>query len=338
MDETGSFGGIGSFSSVSLVGALIVPDERLQNLEKQYKKLSRNFPRDQKGEVKGRLLDEKQVASVIPMLFENSALFEAAGVDVGAHSEDGLKAFQLQQAEKMTNGLTDQHNENLKKQVWEYRKRFEQFSLPLMTQTIVTFELIYRIIEFSTMYYSTRRPNELGNFHWIIDAKGNLATPNQWEEWWSVVVMPFLQSRSFKEPFKFVDFGDYSKLERFEVEADDFLRKEANWKEGDPPPLDVKAIVSESFDFTPIASPGLEIVDILTNATRRALNGNLRKEGWRRIPELMIHRNPQYISMHALQDLPKKIYPYAKVLHAYSRGGRVMLPAKLHKKMMKRSS
>jgi|SRR5215467_4584806 len=74
IDETGSFTGIGKSPSISLVGALIVPDSRLASLEKKYRKLRKSFPKDDKGEVKGRLLNEQQIARVVPLLFEHSAL------------------------------------------------------------------------------------------------------------------------------------------------------------------------------------------------------------------------------------------------------------------------
>jgi hypothetical protein len=332
VDETGSFAGIEQPNSISLVGALVVPDERLASLEKNYAKLRRGLHKDAKGEVKGRLLNELDVARLIPVLFEHSVLFEAACIDLGLHTQAGLLAFRAQQAEKITNGLTDQHTATLKAQVQELRQRFEAFSLPLMVQTVLTFELLYRLIEFATMYFSTRRPQELGAFNWVIDAKGTLETPTEWEQWWSLAIMPFLQSRSFRVPFKHLPLGDYSSLSAFETEADSFIRAMGGFKDGDPPPLDVKKIMTESLHFSPESKLGLELVDILTNATRRALVGNLQKPGWVRIPEMMIHRKDRsYISIHALQDMPQQQLPYAKVLNAYGRGGRVMLPVRLQR-------
>jgi hypothetical protein len=76
----------------------------------------------------------------------------------------------------MTANLTDEHKESFA-QVHEARKRFEGFKHPSMVQSTLTFELISRIIELSTMYFSTRRPEELGNFTWVIDAKETLARP-----------------------------------------------------------------------------------------------------------------------------------------------------------------
>jgi hypothetical protein len=197
IDESGPFGGIGQFPSVSLIGALIVPDARLASLERQYKRLRPNLPKDEKGEVKGRLLNEQQVDSAVSWLLADSVLFEAMAIDLGTHTEDGLKGFQAQQAEKMTANLTDEHQEALKAQVWESRNTFEGFKLPLMVQGILTFEFIFDILEYGTMYYATRRPTELGKFNWVIDAKGNMEKPNEWEEWWSKFIFPVLQTRSF---------------------------------------------------------------------------------------------------------------------------------------------
>lgn len=340
IDESGPFAGLGQFPSVSLVGALTVPDRRLASLEKQYKRLRPNLPKDKKDEVKGHLLNEQQVDSVVSLLLADSALFEAAAIDLGTHSEEGLKAFQLAQAEKMTANLTDEHQQALKDQVWASRSMFEEFKLPLMVQGMLTFEFIFDILEYGTMYYATRRPTELGKFCWVIDAKGNMEKPNEWEEWWSKFIFPVLQTRSFTRPFRQLPngIGDYSHLKRFETNADPFLRKMSGWKEGDPEPLDLGRIMTESFTFSSQAEAGLELVDIITNATRRALRGNLQKKGWRRIPQLMVHRGKrEYISFYSFQDDPvtDRVYPYAEALQAFRCNGRLLLPAHERKRVLR---
>jgi hypothetical protein len=203
----------------------------------------------------------------------------------------------------MTANLGEEHKEELKAQVRDARKTFEGFKLPLMVQAIVTFEFIWNILEYATMYYATRRPAELGKFNWVIDAKGNMEEPIEWEDWWSKFIFPVLQTRSLAHPFKQlpVGIGDYSGLARFETEADPFIRQMSNWKEGDPQPLDLGLVMKESFRFSSDAIPGLELVDIITNAVRRALRGNLQQTGWGRIPQLMIHRGKrEYISLLSL--------------------------------------
>jgi len=96
--------------------------------------------------------------------------------------------------------------------------------------------------------------------------------------------------------------------------------------------------MTESFTFSSEATAGLELVDIITNATRRALRGNLQQKGWGRIPQLMVHRGKrEYISLLSLQDDPEpdRVYPYAGVLSAFRRGGRLLLPAHERKKVLR---
>jgi hypothetical protein len=92
---------------------------------------------------------------------------------------------------------------------------------------------------------------------------------------------------------------------------------------------DLKLLL-EDIRFCSSASLGLELVDIVTNALRRALLGRLRKTGWRHIPRLMIHRNEPCIKFMLLRDGPSTgavHHPaYAPIVcRAFARGGRQML-------------
>ncbi len=135
--------------------------------------------------------------------------------------------------------------QNLKTEVEAAKKTFEGLKHPLMVQSVITFELIARIVEITTMYFSMRRPEELAKFVWVIDAKGNLGEPSEWENWWSTVILPFLQTRWFKKPMPHIPIGDYSKMARFEVEQDEWTKKMGKVKEGDPKPLDLMAVLKE---------------------------------------------------------------------------------------------
>jgi hypothetical protein len=89
---------------------------------------------------------------------------------------------------------------------------------------------------------------------------------------------------------------------------------------------DIGKILSESFRFSSDHELGLELVDILSNATRRALIGNLGEPGWKKIPKL-IHRGQHYVRMLALmkREPPDSGCPYMSVLRDFSKGGRNML-------------
>jgi len=68
IDETGSFAIPAPFPSPSLVGALVIPDRKLTYFDRIYGRLRSKLPKEQ-GEVKGRLLNEGQVRSVVQALW-----------------------------------------------------------------------------------------------------------------------------------------------------------------------------------------------------------------------------------------------------------------------------
>src|SRR3546814_2704556 len=91
IDESGIFAHAADSHSVSVVGALVVPEERLPAIERRYAALRQHLPK-QNGEVKGRLLSELQVDSVVSLLIKNEALFEATAVDMGLHTGADIRA------------------------------------------------------------------------------------------------------------------------------------------------------------------------------------------------------------------------------------------------------
>jgi hypothetical protein len=76
---------------------------------------------------------------------------------------------------------------------------------------------------------------------------------------------------------------NYSSLKRFK-------RKET----ADEDSLDPVRLLRD-FKFKAGQETGLEFVDVLANATRRMLRGELQREGWINMHGLMIHRTETYI-------------------------------------------
>jgi len=91
IDESGSFTGFHA-GSVGAVGALAIPDGKQAFIEKKYAKIRRRLPR-LKGEVKGRLLNEKQVAEIVSLIARNAAIFEVTILDLGLHTAEGVAAY-----------------------------------------------------------------------------------------------------------------------------------------------------------------------------------------------------------------------------------------------------
>lgn len=325
IDESGTFTISPRTHAISLVGGLIIPGDQLSKVEKKYATLRAQLVTTG-DEVKGRLLSERDVASAVAMLRRYDVLFEGAAIDMGIHDAGDISAHKKAQEEAITRRLTDDYHPGMRAGVRRLRERLEGITPQLYVQSVLTFDLIARIIEHGTLYYSQRRPQELGAFHWVVDAKDK-GRITEWEDWWSFVVMPMLQSKSLTEPMAMFAEGDYSHFERFSAEIPDYLKLHIRGPRGRGDATDVKKLMTESFRFSSDVEPGLELVDILVNGTRRALMGNLKRQGWQGIRELMIHRKHHYIHfVSLLRSAPgHRSWPYIPVLDDFSRAGKNML-------------
>jgi hypothetical protein len=151
IDESGTFTHpAASPHAVSVVGALIIPDSVLPSLGQKYARLRTELPMED-GEVKGRLLSENQIADVISVLSRHQVLYEATAIDMGIHTASDVVAHRAAQAERITGHLTPQHHPNVRRGVWELRRRLERMSPQLYVQSVATFSLIERVIRQATL-------------------------------------------------------------------------------------------------------------------------------------------------------------------------------------------
>lgn len=334
IDESGSFAGVGVKNAISCVGALTIPHANHAQLQKLWTRLRRKLPADN-GEVKGRMLSEEQVASVVKIVRQNQGLFEVTLIDLGAHSFDGLIKHRQALADAMVAKLTDAHHPNMHKTLHRLRTELLAMKLPGYVQSILTFNLLGRVLEHSTLYHCQRNPRELGDIGWVVDAKdsGSIATP--WEIWWQTFMLPTLQSQSLRKPGGRLAVGDYSHYERY-LDQDglpDWLVKEANIDvdPNAPFPVDLRKVFADLRVSSKIEM-GLELVDILTNGLRRALRGHLQSEGWLPIRSLMIHRaNTQYPEIVSLHGDEQYIMDYTPIIKAFRTGGRTMGTPRLYR-------
>ena len=325
IDESGTFSLTDIKNSVSAVGALVIPDQHVAGFEKLYGRARQELPL-KKGEVKGRLLNETQVRNIVGILRKLNCLFEIVAVDSTFQSEEEVARHKAQQAENLTKNLTKEHFSELVGEVWRLREQLEKMPIQLYVQSVAMSELVYNALLNANMYYSFRFPKELGEYHWVIDAKDrNKMTP--WEAWWSDVILAFTESKSFRKPFIAVEGGDNRWHEKFRVAPDDYKKQFVHDAENGEW-FDVKAILMQDFRFSSSAEYGLEAVDILVNAVRRSMAGNFSREGWLPIRGLMTHRGQHYIQMISLSAEEKKPpeVPYSEVLSDFSTGGRAILP------------
>lgn len=289
---------------------MAIPSAALPNIEKRYSKLRKRLPKAN-GEVKGRLLNEAQVASVVSLLARNQAVFEVTVLDVGAHTAAYVTAYQ----EGLAKGMEDRlprFNVQAQPDVQRTVDQIRKTSTPLFLQAITTFDLLHTIIKHIPMYFAQRQPAELGSFSWLIDGK-DAAKVTEWEKWWTWYAHGALFTRSRTDPRPQLVGADYSYFDRF----NDRSEPDAGIDLG---------LLLDDLRFSSEPEVGLELVDIVVNAVRRAMVGNLGKEGWFNIPRLMIHRRDHYITLMLLGDTrPPDSPSYTQVVRHFVGGGKSML-------------
>lgn len=325
IDESGTFQRAPARdASISCVGALIVPSRSHAEMDVGFKKISVTWPKEG-GEVKGRLLNEDHVSVLCDFLEPLGAIYEVSAMDMNATSDSETAKHQRKQAELITINLTDDHHPRLKEELWKLRRALEEMPPQLYAQFTTLTHALWRTLEHGTLYFCQRVPNELGEFRWVIDAKDKGGTTNS-EQWWQSCVKPFLQSHSIRRPMAMLKGGNYSVFYQSfpPMPTPEYLKHLIR----DAETNDLKAVLDRHMHFAQSHEhSGLQIVDVLTNAVRRALSGRLQSTGWLPITKLMIRKSGGSVNFiglgHGRTSLSGSCYQVARKL---TRGRRSMIP------------
>ena len=328
IDESGTFTGVGANApAVSVLGALVLTSHSMPKLCRQYDRVRASFPKNRKGEVKGSKLNEVQVATVVELLRKNGALFCASMIDLSASTPEDIATHRNCRSASLAANLTDGHTQELRDSVAALQDRMASFSDQLYVQGAVMIDLLYRIMQDMIVYHCLRFPKELAEFHWVVDAK-DPAVVTDWEDWWSKTLVIWLQAMSLVRPGVMLSGGDYRHFQRFIFdELPEYLRDVASpgdrtYRAG----INLQLMYRESFRFSSEPEPGLELIDIVTNALRRGLVGNLGEAGWLPLRGLMIHRSHVYVSRVGIvpHDDRNLALPLRLVMNRFREGGRIL--------------
>lgn len=341
IDESGIFANpAGKDKAISCVAALVMPEQYQKYIFKRFKHLKVSWGIGS-GEPKGRQLNERQIASVISILNDYDVFVTACGIDIGIHTNDQITAHKQGQATNVTKHVTPDHHPNVVRQHEELRVKYLQMSNQLYAQSVLLTVLVQSVIRIATLYYCQRDPLTLSRFRWVIDAKSDKLT--NYEDLWSTVIMPFCESDSLSNPMVFLKGGDYSWFDRnFNVDMttapkhlQPFIKKE---RQNEPfHAFDAKKVLSEHRSFESSKNNlGLQLVDIIVNAIRRALNGNLQVSGWGNLGRLMVSREKgkntiQMIALH--HDPVPNPMPYGGIISHFDKLSKPMIDAEFCRKL-----
>ena len=292
IDESGTFVTPDELKpSISRVAALVVPESQYDDISKAFELLVASWNLDGQ-EPKGRNLDESQVADTIAILKRYDVILKVAAIDIGLHLPSEIQEHRALQCEKVTENVTEAHNLRLVEELNALRQRLSGLTLQLFLQAVMMIGVVESVIRSTLLHYALTRPEALGAFRWVIDAKDDKRRTT-YEDLWLTIVSPALQSRSLQSPFIQLEGCDYSYFERFcnedRPEPPAHLRSAARHREGLFRSSDARKIMEEDLQFSDSRnSVGLQLVDILANAFRRACNGRLLRAGWQDLGRLVI--------------------------------------------------
>lgn len=323
-------------SRVSCIAALVVPEAEATALLGDFVSLRSRFT-DAK-EIKGNELNDEQLEAVLSTLARHDIVVEVAMIDAGAHSRDEVRRLRAEQGDKIVGSVTPLHHPELRAELEALR--LEWLSLPeqLIVQMYVMVALVDSVLRHVTLYYVQRRPDELGRFDWVIDPKDIGRT--RYERVWEMVISHFLQDLSMRAPMIMMEGSDYSAFDRFRSSFNrmpDHLRAKGATTDDSNEPFratDVGKIMTESIEFPDSrSSPGLQIADILANATARAMNGKLPRKLWPHLGRLIVQKQKGH---HSIKPIALRASPVetGAMVHDFNYHGYVLDQLDLHAKPM----
>jgi hypothetical protein len=261
-------------SPLSVVCSLALPPKEVGPARREINHISRDWPRKD-GELKGGLLQSSHLEALVDVLFRHDALLQACATDVSSHDPKDIDYHKASQCEGITKHLTSEHDPNFVREVWELRHTLERIPNQLYIQCVLMCELVASAAELTSLYFAQRRPRELGQFTWKIDAKDPKRITTQ-EAWWRDTVGAMLENKSLQKPRRLCDDPsfDYRFLERnhlitMEIEHP---HRSSETVVG----FNIKKIVTDDMSFVVSHSDTLlQAVDILANFLRRLLIGKI---------------------------------------------------------------
>jgi hypothetical protein len=295
IDESGTFAAPRSQKhSYTCAGALTISERRHSAVLKSFKTLKRGWGLKCL-EVKGRDLNEPQIAQVIKMLVENNVKFHACATDMLLNSPQVVFSWKADLISRLSANLTDRHHPELVQQVTNTANAIRSMPDQLFLQLVVMIELVNSHLHDMMIHFAQQDPPELGKFRWIVDRKDKKIT--EYENTWRTLLPPCIKSRQSSDGphnwIRFIPGGNYGHFKRFCKRIDKWpdhlpaqspgLRERTGIEV-----MDINLVLHESFMFAgSTEKPGLQLADIITNALRRAMMGHLQHQGWSELGRLM---------------------------------------------------
>lgn len=277
IDESGSFVNATEPGAWNCVAAYVSPERDRRNLQKYLESLKKTVKHPKRPcEVKLGDLDEAVYFSFLYQLSSLSGIVFCACSDSASQSVQEIITHQEMQSDKVV--------EHKDKMIYpEGRKALEVFSDELRSiapqlyvQLYHHIYVIFQVISFGTLFYAQRIPKTLGKFRWRIDQKNEYK--NVFQDAYLKLVLPILQTMSFRWPFPRLEGADYSAFERFNFtkgHEPKYLKDTYGLEFGDG--FNLGKLIRENIRFEDSKKNlGIQVADLIGSGVRRCLRGGFR--------------------------------------------------------------
>jgi hypothetical protein len=320
IDEAGGFQTPSRSSLVSCVAALLVPEGLAMTLFRKFRRVTRPW-RVAAAEAKGSQLSEDQIAEVISVVRRFDVLLIAVAIDMGLHSEAGISRHKKDQVAKLAENLSPFMSSGMRAKVENLASRMERLSTQLYVQSLLLTLLVQSVLQVGTLYYVQRIPRTLGSFVWRPDAKDTRIT--EYERLWLEIVGPFLETMSISSPLSELEGADYSAFSKYRgemAEVPEHLREHVSRRKRPFTYINLDLVLGDLKFSASHRLTGIQIVDTLAAAVRRACNGTLQRTGWKGLGRLMPTpaRDLDCIQFVALEDISYDGLPYSGIIKAWN--------------------
>lgn len=276
--------------AISCIGALSLPSAMVVDVYHDFAALTAGWP-NERGEIKGRLLNETDIAAALQFFADKSAIFNCVAIDLGLHTDREALAHHEQQAGALVAGLTDRHKATMIDDVKRAQAELRRLKVPDYFHMVARTTLIDDVMRLVPLYKCQRDGADLGDFDWTFDAKDK--NVSRMERLWDLLFMGFLESRSLREPMVELIGGDWAAFNaRYSIELPNPPAHLVKHTEADPDQpyraCNIKAVMANRRLGDSAKDVGLQMIDVATSAARRGMRGTLRQEGWEGLSRLMI--------------------------------------------------
>lgn len=320
IDEAGGFQIPSRRNAVSCVSALVVPEPLAGRLFRSFRRVILPWKRCEP-EVKGSQLSEAQVAEVIGIVRRFDVLPLVVAIDMALHSEAGITRHKKDQVLKLAESVRPQMSAGMRAKVERLASRMDQLSNQLYVQSQLLTMLAQSVLQTATLYFVQRIPKTLGAFVWRPDAKDRNIT--EYERLWTEIVGAHLQTMSLSSPMPRLENANYEYFQRFRVEIPlppDHLREHVRRKSQPFSSVNLDLLLRDLKFVQSHRCTGIQIVDILASAFRRACNGNLQAAGWAELGRLMPtpERDSGCVRFVSLEDVDCHGLPYCDIIRKWN--------------------